>query len=172
MRTGSTNTWRANFSIFFLKVALKSKTCRSGLTWPAIEVTCGSKPMSNMRSASSSTKNSARRSDQELDALLASQRLLVQTAAAVCTRTRDVVDFGKFFGLCVNLLHQFSGRRQDKHYGSILWLKLFLVHNVSQSWPQISICFSAAGLGNANDVATGQRNWHGLRLNWSGRSEF
>ena len=69
--------WRIipSLSTFFLNVALNSRHCRSGRTWSAIERTCGSlmfnpfvqtnwstkmklltKPMSNIRSASSNTK--------------------------------------------------------------------------------------------------------------------
>mmetsp|Transcript_62292 Transcript_62292/g.197274 ORF Transcript_62292/g.197274 Transcript_62292/m.197274 type:complete len:234 (-) Transcript_62292:400-1101(-) len=41
-------------------VALKRRVCRSGRIWPTIDRTCGSKPMSNMRSHSSSTRKVVR----------------------------------------------------------------------------------------------------------------
>ena len=79
MRMGSESTSLASFSILFLKVALKRRVCRSGLTWLHIDRTCGSvwkllnfcvrilknyeilpKPMSNILSASSNTKKVTR----------------------------------------------------------------------------------------------------------------
>mmetsp|Transcript_30827 Transcript_30827/g.77844 ORF Transcript_30827/g.77844 Transcript_30827/m.77844 type:complete len:234 (-) Transcript_30827:167-868(-) len=64
MRTGSTSASRASRSTRWGIVAEKSIVCRSGRICPMIERTCGSKPMSNMRSASSNTRYVARRQVQ------------------------------------------------------------------------------------------------------------
>mmetsp|Transcript_8811 Transcript_8811/g.23905 ORF Transcript_8811/g.23905 Transcript_8811/m.23905 type:complete len:205 (-) Transcript_8811:771-1385(-) len=57
MCTGSSlQMSRASFCTSFGQVALHISVCRSGRTCVVILRTCGSKPMSNMRSASSSTR--------------------------------------------------------------------------------------------------------------------
>mmetsp|Transcript_30847 Transcript_30847/g.83580 ORF Transcript_30847/g.83580 Transcript_30847/m.83580 type:complete len:234 (+) Transcript_30847:1117-1818(+) len=61
MRTGWCSKSRASFSIFGGKVAEKSKICRVGRTFCTMERTWYSKPMENMRSASSSTTKVTRR---------------------------------------------------------------------------------------------------------------
>mmetsp|Transcript_3311 Transcript_3311/g.7067 ORF Transcript_3311/g.7067 Transcript_3311/m.7067 type:complete len:260 (-) Transcript_3311:481-1260(-) len=54
-RTGSASASRARRSKLARKVAEKSSVWRSGRTWPSSERTCGSKPIENIRSASSRT---------------------------------------------------------------------------------------------------------------------
>mmetsp|Transcript_13385 Transcript_13385/g.37973 ORF Transcript_13385/g.37973 Transcript_13385/m.37973 type:complete len:227 (-) Transcript_13385:1596-2276(-) len=53
---GSMSTSLARASTFFGIVAEKSIVCRSGRICPMMDRTCGSKPMSNIRSASSKTR--------------------------------------------------------------------------------------------------------------------
>lgn len=53
--TGSVSTSSASASIRRRKVAENMSVCRSGRICPMIERSCGSKPISNIRSASSST---------------------------------------------------------------------------------------------------------------------
>eukprot|EP00965_Chrysotila_dentata_P167851 5542852-Pleurochrysis_carterae.AAC.1 len=53
--TGLVSTPRASFSTADGKVAEKSTVCLSGRVLPMIRSICGAKPISNMRSASSST---------------------------------------------------------------------------------------------------------------------
>jgi hypothetical protein len=60
--TGLERMSRASRSIRPGMVAEKSSVWRSGRIWPTMERTCGSKPRSNMRSASSRTRYVVRRS--------------------------------------------------------------------------------------------------------------
>mmetsp|Transcript_24486 Transcript_24486/g.76769 ORF Transcript_24486/g.76769 Transcript_24486/m.76769 type:complete len:212 (-) Transcript_24486:690-1325(-) len=61
--SGNLSTCFARRSTALGNVALKSSVCRSGRTWPRIMRICGSKPMSNMRSASSMTTKVTRSKD-------------------------------------------------------------------------------------------------------------
>ncbi len=49
IRIGSARISRANFSTFFLNVALNKSVCLFGLTWLAIDRTWGSKPFDNIK---------------------------------------------------------------------------------------------------------------------------
>ena len=53
--TGLLSIPRASLETALGKVAEKSTVCRSGRTLPMMRLICGSKPRSNMRSASSMT---------------------------------------------------------------------------------------------------------------------
>ncbi|OMH83980.1 hypothetical protein AX774_g2527, partial [Zancudomyces culisetae] len=59
--TGRCRILRANASICLGNVAENNTVCRSGRIFVTIFITCGSNPISNIRSASSRTKNVARR---------------------------------------------------------------------------------------------------------------
>mmetsp|Transcript_27828 Transcript_27828/g.46760 ORF Transcript_27828/g.46760 Transcript_27828/m.46760 type:complete len:209 (+) Transcript_27828:605-1231(+) len=67
---GSRSTALASFSICFGNVAEKSTVCRSGRTFWMIMRICGSKPMSNMRSASSITTMVTRLRETSLPACM------------------------------------------------------------------------------------------------------
>mmetsp|Transcript_18821 Transcript_18821/g.48328 ORF Transcript_18821/g.48328 Transcript_18821/m.48328 type:complete len:237 (-) Transcript_18821:408-1118(-) len=83
--TGSCSTDRARISTDLGKVAEKSTVCRSGRMPCTMRVICGSNPMSNMRSASSSTRYVTRRRLQILPLLVARMSIMrpgVQTTTS------------------------------------------------------------------------------------------
>ena len=87
--TISTGAWRsdrrASVSTCCGKVALNMTVCTSGCRLRTILVICGSKPMSNMRSASSSTRYVTRASDSSRPSRIASSSIMrpgVQTTTS------------------------------------------------------------------------------------------
>ena len=113
-------------------------------------------------------KNNYWSANQQLNAGLTGQSLLVQAATAIGARAAYVIDFGEFPRLRVNLLRQLSSGRQDESDRPIARLNLLLVENVNNRWPEESHRFPAACLGNTNYVAATQRSRYGLSLDWRG----
>ena len=78
--------------------------------------------------------------------------IFVTTTKHSCSM--DVVHFSKPPRFNEDLLAKFSCRGTDECNGPVARLKLRLVHDMNQRWPQESCCLTRTCFSNANDIST------------------
>lgn len=87
--------------------------------------------------------------------------ILVTTTKYSCSM--DVVHFSKPPRLDKDLLAKFSCRGTDECNGPITRLKLGLIHDMDQRWPQESCSLTRTCFSNANNISTTEGNGNSLK---------
>ena len=87
--------------------------------------------------------------------------ILVSTTKHSCSM--DVVHLSKPPCFNKNLLAKFSCRGTDECNGPITRLKLRLIHDMNQRWPQESCCLARTCFSNADDISTTECNGNSLK---------